>query len=294
MRQKRVLSIQDISCTGRCSLTVALPIISSAGHECAILPTAVLSTHTGGFTGYTFRDLTADMAPISDHWAQLGRPFDAIQTGYLARDQVPLTAAIIERFKTRDTIVLVDPAMADSGRMYPGFDTAFARQMADLVKLADITVPNYTEACFLLGEEYVPDPDRPRVEDLLKKLAALGPRHALISGLHFVPGQVGVLSYDRATDTFDWFATEDIQGYFHGSGDIFAAGLLSGIESGLSLGQSARLAHDLVHASILKTLEDQEPDVRFGLHFEPALPAFIAEIARMRSGQQTESSYAEK
>ena len=292
MRQKRVLSIQDISCTGRCSLTVALPIISAAGHECAIMPTAVLSTHTGGFKGYTFRDLTADMAPISDHWAQLGRPFDAIQTGYLAKDQVPLTAGIIQRFKDAKTIVLVDPAMADGGKMYPGFDTSFARQMADLVKLADITVPNYTEACFLLGEEYVPNPGRTRVEDLLRKLAALGPRHALISGLHFVPGQVGVLSYDRETDTFDWFATEDIQGYFHGSGDIFAAGLLSGIESGLSLGLAARLAHDLVHTSILKTLEDEEPDVRFGLHFERALPDFIKEIEQMKAGEQTESTYA--
>ena len=206
MRQKRVLSIQDISCTGRCSLTVALPIISAAGHECAIMPTAVLSTHTGGFKGYTFRDLTADMAPISDHWAQLGRPFDAIQTGYLAKDQVPLTAGIIQRFKDANTIVLVDPAMADGGKMYPGFDTSFARQMADLVKLADITVPNYTEACFLLGEEYVPNPGRTRVEDLLRKLAALGPRHALISGLHFVPDpkHVEVNHDDKSLPSWHW------------------------------------------------------------------------------------------
>ncbi len=291
MRQNRVLSMQDISCTGRCSLTVALPIFSAAGLECAILPTAVLSTHTGGFTGYTFRDLTADLEPIMNHWSKLSRGFDAISTGYLAKDQVPLAVELIERFKGPSTQVLVDPAMADGGKMYPGFDLAFARSMAQLVSKAEITVPNYTEACFLLGEDYIPHPDRSRVEYLLKKLGALGPRYALISGVHFTPGKVGVLSYDSKDGSFDFFETKDIEGYFHGSGDIFAAGLLSGLQCGLSFKLSVRLAHDLVHTSILKTLEDGETDLKFGLHFERALPTFIAEIQKMKAGEQVDSMY---
>ena len=294
MRQRRVLSVQDVSCTGRCSITVALPILSAAGIETVILPTAVLSSHTGGFTGYTFKDLTDEIPGILDHWETLNRGFDAIQTGYLAPKQIPLVEDLIRRFKKTDTLVLVDPAMADSGRMYAGFDLDFARAMAGLVSRADIAVPNYTEACFLLGEEYVPDPTRERVEGLLKRLSALGPSRVLISGMRFNSGRVGVLSYDAREDAFDFFDTPDIPGYFHGSGDIFAAGLLSGIECGLSFLLAVRLAHDLVHTSILKTLEDQEEDERFGLHFERAIPGFIEEIDRMSRGEQTESIYKDR
>lgn len=291
MKQRRVLSMQDLSCTGRCSLTVALPILSAAGLEVACLPTAVLSTHTGGFTGYTFRDLTSDIEPILDHWGTLIRGFDAIQTGYLARDQIPLAEEVISRFRGKDTLVLADPAMADGGRMYPGFDLEFARSMAGLVSMSDIAVPNLTEACFLLGEEYADNPTRERVEELLRKLSDLGPRHVLISGLRFRPGRVGVLSYSRESDSFDWFDTEDIQGYFHGSGDIFAAALLAGIERGLTLPLATRLAHDLVHLSIRYTLADEEEDTRFGLHFERALPDFSSELERMLKGEQTRSIF---
>lgn len=294
MSQKRVLSIQDISCTGRCSLTVALPILSAAGLETAILPTAVLSTHTGGFSGYTFCDLTDQIKPIEKHWETFERGFDAIQTGYLAPAQVDLMIDLVSRFKKKDTLVLVDPAMADSGKMYPGFGMDFARKMAGLASKADIVVPNFTEACFLLGREYVKNPTRAQAEDVLKGLAALGPSKCLISGLSFEEGKVGVLSYDRKEDSFDYFATKDIPGYFHGAGDIFAAGLLAGLENDLSLPLAARLAHDLVHSSIIATLEDEEKDVRFGLHFEKALPGFIEELNDMRCGERTESEYSQE
>ena len=153
-QQKRLVTIQDISCTGRCSLTVALPIISSAGIETAVIPTAVLSTHTGGFTGYTFRDLTDDFESIENHWQTLNRSFDAIYTGYLAPRQVDLVKDFVKKFKKESTLVLIDPAMADGGKMYPGFDLEFAKKMAGLVAMADITVPNLTEACFMLGIDY--------------------------------------------------------------------------------------------------------------------------------------------
>lgn len=289
--QKRVLSIQDISCTGRCSLTVALPILSASGLETAVIPTAVLSTHTGGFTGYTFRDLTDDIEPIVKHWKTFDRGFDAIYTGYLAPRQVDLVKDVFKAFKTEKTLALVDPAMADGGKMYPGFDLAFAKKMASLVALADITVPNLTEAYFLLGRPYRKEYDRETIRGLLKDLSALGPNNAIISGLSFDPGKVGVASYDRSRDSFDYFATEDIKGYFHGAGDIFASGLLSGLMAGLSLPLSVRLAHDLVHESILKTLEDQEPDMRFGLHFEKAIPAFLKEIDDMKAGKLTRSRF---
>lgn len=291
MKQKRVLSIQDISCTGRCSNTVALPIISAAGIETPIIPTAVLSTHTGGFKGYTFKDLTDQMEPIEKHWLTFNRPFDAIYTGYLAPRQVDLVLDYIKNFKSKDTLVLVDPAMADQGKMYPGFDLAFARKMATLVSKADITVPNITEAYFMLGKEYKKEYDEPLIRSLLKELAALGPRYAIISGVSFKEGMVGVYSYDKKEDSYDYFATEDIHGYFHGAGDIFASGLISGLMNGLNIKLSTRLAHDLVHTSILKTIEDQEPDVRFGLHFERALFDFIVEIKDMQEGKLTKSKF---
>lgn len=290
-KQKRLVSIQDISCTGRCSLTVALPIISAAGIETAVIPTAVLSTHTGGFVGYTFRDLTDDMEPISDHWKNYDRGFDAIYTGYLAPRQVDLVVDFIDRFKGKDTLVLVDPAMADGGKMYPGFDLEFAHKMASLVAKADVTVPNLTEACFLLGVEYPKSYDRAFIENLLRRLGELGPRYSVISGVSYEDGRVGVQSYDKVTGKFSYFDTTDIEGYFHGSGDIFASSLVSGLLNGLDIEQSTYLAHDMVHQSILCTLEDGEEDMKFGLHFERAIPEFIKEIGDRSVGNLDKSRF---
>jgi len=293
MRQKRVLSIQDISCTGRCSNTVALPILSASGVETAIIPTAVLSTHTGGFDGYTFKDLTDQMLPIKEHWKTLGRDFDAIYTGYLASNQIDIVKEYIDELKTDHTLVLVDPAMADQGAMYPGFDMEFAKKMAELVSKADITVPNLTEAYFMLNKKYTKEYKEKDIKDLLRELTNLGPRYAIISGVSFKKGYVGVYSYDKQNNLYDYFSTKNITGYFHGSGDIFASGILSGLMNGLDLKLSVRLAHDLVHNSILKTLEDEENDMRFGLHFERALPDFINEIQDMQNRTLNTSIFEE-
>ena len=153
---KRVVSIQDISCLGKCSLTVALPIISAMGVETCVVPTAVLSTHTGGFSGFTFHDLTQEVAPIADHWAKEGISFDAIYTGYLGSfEQIHLVSQFFDRFGGQDTLIYVDPAMADNGVLYTGFTPEFAKEMGKLCGKADVIVPNLTEASFMLGVDYV-------------------------------------------------------------------------------------------------------------------------------------------
>ncbi|MDR2492343.1 MAG: pyridoxamine kinase, partial [Coriobacteriales bacterium] len=185
--QKRVITIQDISCVGKCSLTVALPILSAAGIETSILPTAVLSTHTGGFTGYTFCDLTDEITPITKHWKTLGLRVDALYTGYLGgHEQLELVSRIFKDFRQEGTLVLVDPAMADQGELYPAFDLSFAAGMRDLCTEADIIAPNITEACLILDKEYPgEDYDAAFVEDTLRDLADLGPSLVVLTGVSF-------------------------------------------------------------------------------------------------------------
>lgn len=173
---KRVVSIQDISCLGKCSLTVALPIISAMGVETCVVPTAVLSTHTGGFSGFTFHDLTQEVAPIADHWAKEGISFDAIYTGYLGSfEQIHLVSQFFDRFGGQDTLIYVDPAMADNGVLYTGFTPEFAKEMGTLCGKADVIVPNLTEASFMLGVDYVGENyDEAYIRDLLKQLTGPG------------------------------------------------------------------------------------------------------------------------
>ena len=173
--QKKVLAINDISCVGRCSLTVALPIISSAGVECSILPTAILSTHTGGFTNYTFQDFTSQMMPIANHWKSLGIKFDSLYTGFLgSKEQIDVVVKIVRNFKSDTNLLIVDPAMADNGEMYKIFDLEFAKEMKKLCYGADIIVPNITEACFLTGISYEKGPHNVEfIDKLIDKLGKL-------------------------------------------------------------------------------------------------------------------------
>ena len=182
---KRILSIQDISCVGKCSLTVALPIISSFGIEAAILPTATLSTHTA-FKGFTFRDLTSDISPICRHWQEQNIDFDGIYTGYLgSAEQIDLVLDIFRNFGD-GKLKFVDPAMGDNGKLYPGFDVAFAKNMARLCAAADIIVPNITEACFMLGKPYMASGyDKEYIEDMLRELTDLGCPRAVLTGVGF-------------------------------------------------------------------------------------------------------------
>ena len=193
---KRILTIQDISCLGKCSITVALPVISAMGVETTILPTAVLSTHTM-FQNFTVKDLTDQLVPITEHWKKEGIHFDAIYTGYLGSDEeIEIVKKIFADFGGDDTLIFVDPVMADHGKLYPAFDEAYAKHNASLCGAADIIVPNLTEACFMTGTEYREDYDEAYIKDLLAKLAALGSKVVVLTGIAFGAGKNGVYGLD--------------------------------------------------------------------------------------------------
>ena len=258
--QKRVLAVHDISCVGKCSLTVALPILSAAGIEASVLPTAVLSTHTGGFEGYTFRDLTEDIRPISAHWKSLNLKIDAVYTGYLGSfEQLTLVSELIRDFRRPDSVVLVDPVMADNGK---------------LCGIADIIVPNLTEAALMLGEEYRESYDRAYIETTLKKLAAIGPRKVVLSGVSFEPNKLGAAAYDSATDTISYYFAERVDGYYHGTGDVFGSALLAAVMNGFSLSDSIRVAVEYTVGAIRRT-KAAGTDIRYGVDFENEIPNLL-------------------
>lgn len=279
-REKRVVAIHDISGFGKCSLTVALPIISAAGVETTVMPTAVLSTHTGGFTGYTYRDLTCDLRPIAEHWRELDIKFDSIYSGFLGSfEQIDIVCDFIDTFKCGDdTVVVVDPAMADNGKMYPIFDEAFAARMANLCSKADIVVPNFTEAAFILGEDYVEPPySKEYVEGLLHRLSAMGPSKVVLTGVTFDGKELGSASYDSKTGEISYYMLPVVDGYYHGTGDVYASAMLGAYLNGKSLAQSAAIAVDFTHGSILRT-KQAGTDIRFGVDFERGLPEYIKEL----------------
>ena len=278
-RQKRVMAIHDISCVGRCSLTVALPILSAAGLDTAVLPTAVLSTHTGGFTGFTYRDLTSDMKPISDHWQSLGLKFDALYSGFLGSfEQIDLVAELFDTYRTADNVILVDPVMADNGELYSIYSPEMAKGMAKLCAKADIIVPNLTEAAFILGEPYVGEEyDRSYIENTLKKLAEIGAKKVVLTGVALEEGKLGAAAYDDTTGEVNYAFCERVEGYFHGTGDVFGSALLAGIMNGQSLAQAIQTAVDYTHTCIALTVEANQ-ERRYGVCFERAIPDLITKL----------------
>lgn len=278
---KRILTVQDISCVGKCSLTVALPIISAAGIETAVLPTAVLSNHTA-FDSFTFRDLTGDMQDISDHWKAEHIGFDAIYTGYLgSEEQIGLVHGLFHSYRTDTGFILVDPAMADNGKLYPGFTPAYAKAMAGLCSEADMIVPNLTEACILLGEEYKPSGySRDYIRDILKKLTDRGPREAALTGISFENGKLGTVSYDRDKDCYFEYFNRRTEQSFHGTGDIFASALLGAIENDKTTEEALQIAVDYTLACIICTLADEDPNW-YGVNFEEALPEYMRLLGKV-------------
>lgn len=277
-KQKRALAIHDISCVGKCSLTVALPVISAAGIETSVLPTSILSTHTGGFEGYTFRDLTEDINPIANHWATLDIPFDAIYTGYLgSQTQIALVMDLFERFGGDNTMLLVDPVMADNGKLYPGFSESFPSRMAELCKKADIIIPNITEATLMLGEEYMEGPyTHEYIQGLLCRLGEAFGGKIVLTGVYYEAEQLGAAGYDARTGEVCYASSATIPGYYHGTGDVFGSGLLSALLNGYSLADAIRTAVDFTVTSIKLTDPDREP--RYGVRFEAALPALMKDL----------------
>ena len=276
---KRVVAIHDISGFGKCSLTVALPIISAAGIETTVLPTAVLSTHTGGFSGFTYRDLTEDIQPIADHWKSLNIEFDAIYTGFLGSfEQLDLVVRFFDSFKTKDNLILVDPVMADNGELYKIFSPEFALGMRDLCKKADIIIPNLTEASFMLEEEYNPGPySEEYIECLLKKLSALGPKKVVLTGVFFNEEELGAATYDADTDEIAYSFEKRIPGYFHGTGDVFGSALLAALLNNFNLNEAAAIAVRFTTSAIRKTAA-AGTDIRFGVNFEQTIPEFLKDL----------------
>ena len=275
MDYKRILTIQDISCVGQCSLTVALPIISACGLETCVLPSAVLSTHTTGFTGYTFRDLTEDMPSIKEHWVKEGIQFDAIYTGYLgSTKQIDYVADIFEATASENGVKIVDPAMADNGNLYPGFDMAFVEAMKGLCAKADYVIPNITEACFLTGVEYKTVYDREYVDLILQKLTALGCKNIIFTGISYEEGKTGVAVFEEGK--YFYYEHEKLTNSCHGTGDIYASAFVGAFVRGKSTYEAAKIAADYAVECIRKTAELDNH--WYGAAFEPVLGKLIAAI----------------
>ena len=278
MNEKKLLTIQDISCVGQCSLTVALPVISAMGIETAILPSAILSTHTGGFTGYTFHDLTEDIPAIKEHWKKENIRFDAFYTGYVGSvKQLEYISDIMDELRKPDSIIIVDPVMGDKGKLYPGFEPSFAKEMAKLCKKADVIVPNLTEAAFMLDEEYIElGHTKEYIERILKKLMGLGCKNALLTGVNLEPGKLGIAAYNGKTNEITYYFRDLINGMFHGTGDVFASSFAGAMTLGKSVDEAGKIAVDFTVDAIQKTIDDKSH--WYGVKFELALPELIKSI----------------
>ena len=272
MSYHRILTIQDISCVGQCSMTVALPIISACGVECAVLPSAVLSTHTAGFTGFTVRDLTEDMPGILAHWQKENISFEAIYTGYLGSTlQIGYVSDIFEGVGAPGCLKVVDPAMADNGKLYPAFDDEYVQAMKGLCGKADFVVPNITEACFLTGVEYRTEYDRAYIDSLLAGLTALGSKNVILTGVSYAPGKTGVVVLENGV--YQYYEHELLPNSCHGTGDIYASAFVGSLRRGKSAFEAARIAADYTLECIRCTA--QIPNHWYGAAFEPALGRLI-------------------
>lgn len=274
MREKRILTIQDYSCLGRCSLTVAIPTISACGIECVGVPTAILSNHTQ-FDEWTFTDLSKDILPIVDMWPEPDKRFDAVYTGYLGKGQIGIVKEVMGRLP-KNTLLFVDPAMADFGKLYSGFDEEHVHDMRELVAEADIVKPNLTEACLLIG---IPYPDKTvlsydEVLDICKKVHALGAKNVLLSGVRFSEKEIGVFSYNEQKGG-TYFQKPLKEGNYHGTGDLFSSAFISAFVKGHDILKSAEIAHDFISDSIDETLKNGTDGLRYGVDFEGVLPSLI-------------------
>lgn len=274
---KRIASIQDFSCLGKCSQTVALPILSAMGLECAALPTALLSAHTA-FDGFVSYDLTAQLPPLIDHWKRIGLRLDAIYTGYLgSTEQIETVLRFFDDFPA--PLRFVDPVMGDHGRLYAGFDAAFPEKMKCLCARADVLTPNVTEACLLTGQEYRPTHSRDDLRALLEGLLALGAKNAVITGVRPDAETMGVAAM-QSDGKLRLYTTAYLPSVFHGAGDLFAATAVGALTLGRTLSEALTLATDYTALTLRTTLDD--PDRRwYGVNFESTLPELMRRLSRL-------------
>ncbi len=279
--QKRLVAINDISGFGKCSLTVALPIISAAGVETICMPTAVLSTHTGGFTGYTYRDLTCDMPDISAHWKSINLKPDAIYSGFLGSfDQIDIVKKFAHDFKREDNLFIADPCMADHGKMYAIFDEKFAKAMAELCSKADIILPNITEACFMTGTEFVSGlHSEEYIEMLLNKLLDMGAKNVILTGVTFEENKLGA-AYIGQERVVQYYFQNRLPGMYHGTGDIFASAFCGAVLNGISYYDAMGIAVRYVCDCIKRTQAMENP-ITYGVDFERGIPFYIKELGKI-------------
>ena len=265
---KRILTVQDISCVGQCSLTVALPILSACGVETAVLPSAVLSTHTAGFTGFTFRDLSGDMPAIIDHWNREGIKFDAVYTGYLgSAEQISYVLRMFSELLKDGGTRIVDPAMADNGKLYSIFDMAYVEEMKKLTSVADIVLPNITEACYLTGTEYKEKYDEEYIAGLIAKLHEAGAATVVLTGVSYDDETTGVAVYENGETKY--YRHEKLPKGCHGTGDVFASAFAGMFTRGMSAYEAAKIAADYTLHCIKYTAGDESH--WYGVKFEPLL-----------------------
>lgn len=274
-KQKKAALINDLSCVGRCSMSVALPIISACGIESVPLPTGIFSAHTE-FEGFVKADLTDKMPAIAEHWKKLGMRFDCIYSGYLAsREQAEIVKRFLLDFKKSDTICIVDPVMGDNGTFYKGIDDSFIDEMRFLCSVADIIVPNVTEACMLTktemcGEKY----DIDKIKDLLISLRNLGTAKIVITGVDFGDNQIGCAVYDSLTGKANMFFTPKTEGRFPGTGDVFASALTAAVMNGKDFAEAVQISMGFTCKCVEATLE-AETDRKYGLCFETQISDLI-------------------
>ena len=272
MSYKRVLTIQDVSCVGQCSGTVALPIISACGQECCIIPSAVLSTHTGGFTGYTFADLSEELPKIREHWVKEGIAFDCVYTGYLGSpSQVEYVLDIMDTCLKPGGLRIVDPAMGDNGKLYPGFGDEYVRAMAELCGSADIILPNVTEASYLTGVEYKEEYDQNYIMQLLMALSELGSKCIIMTGVSYRPGYTGVVIFEDGF--YAYYEHERIGQSFHGTGDVYSSAFVGALMRDVGATNAACVAADFVVDSIKATVDDK--DHWYGVKFETQIANLV-------------------
>ena len=267
----KILTIQDISCYGQCSITVALPIVSAFGIETAILPSAVLSTHTAGFTDFTVRDLTEDLPEIRKHWEKEGIFFDAIYTGFIASiEQLDYIKDIIDSRLKPDGLVFVDPAMADHGEFYNGFDQEFADKMGELCKLGDYVLPNTTEACYILHKPWKADFTREEMLEMANELSEFTKRYVILKGDTHEDGKLGMIVLDKEDSTCEVVYNDKVDYVSHGTGDVFASAYVGSTMIGKTPTQAAKVAGEFTKRAIEKTVGDENH--KYGVKFEQVIP----------------------
>ena len=271
---KKVLTMQDISCYGQCSITVALPIISAWGYETAILPSAILSTHTSGFTNFTVHDLSNEIPKIINHWKNEGIEYDAFYVGYLGEvSHIDLVIQIKNELLNKDALFVLDPVMGDNGKLYPAFNDDYVKAIRRLIKEADIILPNLTEACFLTDVPYKEDYDETYIKNIINKLIELGAKKIALTGIAYKKEMTGVVVYDG--NGYQHFTHKKINKSYHGTGDVYASTFLGAYLGNNDLIKSTKIAADFVVKAIENTLDD--PSHNYSVKFEPLLADFVKE-----------------